>query len=157
MKVGQFFNPNEWFYGAFIPNVLLRNPNLSASAKLLYARLAEYCRNGSVKCYPSHERLAEELGLSINRISQLIKQLVDAGFIVAIRPTGVDRLKHKTIRYKFLWHASFEEGSRSDIRDVEHNSDRTEELRNLVEERDFLGASGYPEEKIDEFCPIPRL
>ena len=121
MKVGQFFNPNEWFYGAFIPNVLLRNPNLSASTKLLYARLAEYCRrDGSDKCYPSHETLAGELGLSANRIAQLIKELVDAGFIVAIRPTGVDRLKHKTIRYKFPWHPSFESADTSDIRNPEN-------------------------------------
>ena len=42
MKVGEVFNPYGMFVGSFVPNTLLRYKGLSSTAKLLWARLAQY-------------------------------------------------------------------------------------------------------------------
>lgn len=79
---------------------------LSSSAKLCWARLAQYAgENG--KCFPGQEKLAEDLGLSKIRVIQLIKELEEKQFIEIERPTGKDRLFHKNNQYFFLLHPIF--------------------------------------------------
>jgi hypothetical protein len=60
-NVGDAFNPYGMFNGIWVPESLLKCPDLSASAKLLYGRLARFAgENG--RCFPSVETLATELG-----------------------------------------------------------------------------------------------
>src|ERR1044072_7787075 len=53
-NVGDAFNPYGMFNGIWVPEQLLRCSDLSASAKLLYGRLARFAgENG--RCFPSVE------------------------------------------------------------------------------------------------------
>lgn len=109
MNVGEFFNPYRVFVGSFIPNALMRYEGVSSTAKLVWARLAQYAgKDGN--CYPAQETLAEEVGISTREAQRVIKALATDGFIEVKQPVGQDRLAHKTVRYKFLWHRIFEEG-----------------------------------------------
>ena len=102
------FNPYGIFYGALIPDVLLRYKKITPSAKLLYAKLVQYAgKDGN--CFPSIDTLAEDLGLSVRQIITLLKILEKDGFIVKVKATGKDKLIHKNNQYLFLLHKIFEE------------------------------------------------
>ena len=73
-RVGDRFNPYKEFVGAWIPNWLLRRPEICANAKLVYARLAQYSgRDGA--CFPLQRTIASETGLSYNQVRRSIQQL----------------------------------------------------------------------------------
>ena len=62
LQIGDAFNPFQLFIGAMIPSAVLRNPDLSPSAKLVFARLAQFAgRQG--KAWPSDQTLGREVGL----------------------------------------------------------------------------------------------
>ena len=42
LQIGDVFNPFQVFIGTMIPAAVLRNPDLSPSAKLVFARLAQF-------------------------------------------------------------------------------------------------------------------
>ena len=69
--------------GSFIPNVLLYYRGISSTAKLLWARLAQYEENeGKIEGYPpSLKMLAEEFGITERQIRRLLKQLVSNDFL----------------------------------------------------------------------------
>ena len=116
MKEGQVFNPFKLFVGSFIPNTLMQYTGLSSSAKLCWARLAQYAgENG--QCYPSQEVLAAEIGIKIAQINRILKELEEKGFIKRLKPTGKDKLCHKTTRYLFLWHPILDDNSDTIIND----------------------------------------
>ena len=102
------FNPYGIFKGIWIPSCIVRNPNLTASAKLVYGQLCFHSGKDG-KCYPSQQTLANELGLSDRQIRAVITELENQGFIESESPTGEDRLKHLNNNYYFLWHPSFDE------------------------------------------------
>jgi len=106
MRIGDEFNPQGLFIGSFLPNCLLKYRELSATAKLCWARLAQY--NGkNNKCYPSQKILAEELGISRQHLNNILKELEDKKFIHRIPPDPTTL--QRTTFYKFLWHECFEE------------------------------------------------
>lgn len=116
------FIPYKLFVGSFIPNALMRYPDLSPSAKLLWARLAQYAGSDG-ECYPSQKTLAEDLGLSVSHIKYVLKELRDKGFVTTER-SQQERLAGRNSRYYFLWHDVFddEEGTRygtSEVSDLE--------------------------------------
>ena len=116
MKNGQVFNPFKLFVGSFTPNVIMKYKGLSASAKLCWSRLAQYAgENG--QCYPSQEVLAAEIGIKIAQINRILKELEEKGFIKRLKPTGKDKLCHKTTRYLFLWHPILDDNSDTIIND----------------------------------------
>jgi len=96
-------NPYRTFVGSFIPNGLLKYKGVSSTAKLLWARLAQYAGKNGV-AWPSQDSLAEEIGVSVTTIKRFMKELIDDGFIECEKPLGLDRLGHKTNRYYFLNH-----------------------------------------------------
>jgi len=108
MRVGEPFNPYRLFVGAQIPNALLRYTGIPASAKLVWARLAQYAGEKGV-AWPSQETLAAEVGLSCRQLRNMLKVLEDSGFIKRLQPTGADRLAHETTRYVFLRHEVLKE------------------------------------------------
>lgn len=107
MNIGERFNPYKVFIGSFIPNSLMRYKGISSTAKLCWARLAQYAGEGG-ECYPSQKVLAMEIGVTEQGILKILKQLIKEKFIIQVRPTGRDKLNHKTSRYYFLWHECFE-------------------------------------------------
>lgn len=54
--------------------------DLSVTAKAVYALLSTYASARSRRCWPSRERLAEDLGLSERTISRAIDELVASGY-----------------------------------------------------------------------------
>lgn len=101
MNVGQPFNPHGCFNGAFTPFSVLRLPDLSLGAKVLYGRLSAFAgRDGA--CYPSREKLAAELGISVATIKRHLAELTQAKLIRRELPETIGR--GQTARVVFLWH-----------------------------------------------------
>ena len=99
-------NPYRMFKGAFLPNAILECEELSQSAKLMWARLAQFSgKNG--KCYPKMTDLAKGIGVSEAQAKRVIKQLSEQGFIMVIPATGKKRLLHYGNNYIFLDHPTF--------------------------------------------------
>ena len=69
------------------------------------------------QCYPSQEVLAAEIGIKIAQINRILKELEEKGFIKRLKPTGKDKLCHKTTRYLFLWHPILDDNSDTIIND----------------------------------------
>jgi GntR family transcriptional regulator len=103
-NIGDPFNPFGMFNGIWVPESLVRCPEIPASAKLLYARLARYAgRDG--RCFPSVEKLAVELGMSARHIQRLLFLLCSANFLrkdAQYRPNGSQTVN----AYVFLYHAA---------------------------------------------------
>jgi len=76
--------PNNDQTFARLPNWLLRRPEVSAGAKLAYARLVQYCgRNGAA--WPSLTTLAREVGASRRQTIRHVNELRDLGLIASER------------------------------------------------------------------------
>lgn len=63
-----------------IPSVVMRDPALSLSAKMLYGVITWKC-NESACCWATNRTLGEELGLSPKRISALLSTLEEQGHV----------------------------------------------------------------------------
>lgn len=108
----QTFNPYKLFVGSFIPNALLKYPGLTPSAKLAWARLAQYAGKDGV-AHPKIETLAEEICLSERQTRRTLCELADKGFIKKIKPSGEQRLMHFPDQYVFIWHQIFDKNCTS--------------------------------------------
>ena len=63
-----------------VPLDVYSDPRLPPNAKLLFGRLALYAGSNG-ECYPAHQTLAEELGVSVRQVHSLMVTLRDAGLI----------------------------------------------------------------------------
>lgn len=63
-----------------VPNFILRNPDLSVGAKVAYAMFLSYAWHNDL-CFPGQERMARDMGMSVSRVNDFIKELQTAGFI----------------------------------------------------------------------------
>lgn len=100
---GSPFNPYNLFIGSFLPNALLRFPGLSHASKLVWSRLAQYAGEDG-RAFPKVCSLASELAMGERQALRLLQELEHAGFLRRIKATGIDRLKHFSDTYIFLWH-----------------------------------------------------
>jgi hypothetical protein len=105
LQVGQPFNPYRLFTGIFIPEALVRNPNISAGAKLAYGRLARYAGERG-DCHPSVKALAREIGVKERQAQRYLAELETNGFIRA-HPRYKGGNIRDTNSYAFLWHETF--------------------------------------------------
>jgi len=103
----KLFNPYKQFLGSFIPNCLMEYEGLTATAKLCWARLAQYAGKDG-RCYPMQETIAKEIGISTVQVKRILKELETKGFIYIKKPTGQDRLLHKNNIYFFIKHEVFD-------------------------------------------------
>lgn len=107
MKIGERYNPKGLFYGALIPNWLLKRTELNLCAKVVWGRLYQYC-NDEGRAFPKLETLAEELGCSLSGVKKAIYELEAAGLL-----TVEDHFaEHQGSDYYFVWHEWIEEGAR---------------------------------------------
>ena len=100
--MSQYYNPYKMFVGSFIPNWLMKCSKISSTAKLCYARLAQYAGETGY-CYPNQEQLAEELGISRRQVIRVLKELEAKTFIEVEKPNGLDKLKHFRNKYRFIY------------------------------------------------------
>ena len=91
-------NPWRLFTGAMIPNWLLCRPEVSAGAKLTYARLCQFSgRDG--RCFPRQAVLAAELGVSARAVRRHLDELEEFRLVEVDQP-GLQQSN----RYAFLDH-----------------------------------------------------
>ena len=81
-----------------IPNFILRNPNLSAGAKVAYSLFLSYAWHND-SCFPGQDRLADDMGMSRVRVTQLIAELELAG-MVTIQRRGQGKTNLYTIHFQ---------------------------------------------------------
>ncbi len=67
-----------------VPNFILRNPDLSAGAKVVYSMFLSYAWHNE-SCFPGQERLAQDIGLSRSRVTEFISELSRAGLVTVQR------------------------------------------------------------------------
>jgi hypothetical protein len=74
---------------AHIPPAVLRHPELSFGAKVLFAALHAHAWPGT-QCWPSQDELAREVSCTVRQVQRLLLQLRRAGF-VAWKRRGLNR------------------------------------------------------------------
>ena len=70
-----------------IPNLILRNPELTLGAKVTYGLLLSYAWQKD-NCYPSQDRLAADMGAGERSVIIYLQQLTAAG-LISIRRRGL--------------------------------------------------------------------
>lgn len=98
----EFINPYRLFYGAMIPNWLLRRKEVNSSEKLVYARLAQYAGRKGV-AFPCKRKLAVETGLSRDYVSDVLVKLETLQLLVS-KERPQDGGPNKSNEYRFLRH-----------------------------------------------------
>lgn len=101
--VGESYIAHKLFFGAFIPDWVDRHEKLSSTAKRVFGRLCRY-QGKDGRCFPSHRRLAHDLGLSDRRIRTVLAELEREGLIERMPPSPEKRGEHKSTEYSLLWH-----------------------------------------------------
>jgi biotin operon repressor len=81
-----------------VPNFILKDAALSVGAKITYAMFLSYAWNND-SCFPGQERLAEDMGLTRVRVTQLIGELEAAG-LVSIQRRGQGKTNLYTIHFR---------------------------------------------------------
>jgi hypothetical protein len=103
--VGEAFNPFNLFDGAMVPAEILRSPDLLPSEKLVFARLMQFA-GGKGRAWPSVERIAEEVALSVPQTRRCISALESKGLIRRVARSG------RSNEFEFLWHEVYEQAER---------------------------------------------
>jgi len=81
-----------------VPNFILKDPKISVGAKVAYAMFLSYAWHND-SCFPGQDRLAEDMGLSRVRVTQLIAELERAG-LVSIQRRGQGKTNLYTIHFQ---------------------------------------------------------
>lgn len=80
-----------------VPNFILKEPNLSIGAKLTYAMFLSYAWHNE-SCFPGQERLAQDMGISRSRVTQLITELQKLD-LITIERRGQGKTNRYTIHF----------------------------------------------------------
>jgi hypothetical protein len=81
-----------------VPNFILENPELSVGAKVIYAMFVRYAWHNQ-QCFPGQARLAKDIGMSIGRVNQFIKEL-EAAELIEITKRGQGKTNFYTIKFR---------------------------------------------------------
>ena len=98
MKPGDRFNPYKKFNGIFIPDWLAVRREISQGAKIAYGRLLRYAGKDG-KCYPSIDKLANDIGVKKRQVAGYLKELKELKLIESIQ-----RGRGHSNEYLFLFH-----------------------------------------------------
>lgn len=80
-----------------LPNFILRNPDLSANAKTVYALLLSYAWHNNL-AFPGQERLAEHMGAHVSTVSRAMTELEEMS-LIEIERRGQGRTNFYTINF----------------------------------------------------------
>src|ERR1041384_3849868 len=80
-----------------VPNFILKNPELSVGAKVVYAMFLSYAWHND-SCFPGQERLALDMGMSRTRVTEFVGELERTGFI-SIQRRGLGKTNIYTIHF----------------------------------------------------------
>lgn len=67
-----------------VPNFILKDPSISVGAKVAYAMFLSYAWHND-SCFPGQDRLADDMGMTRPRVTQLISELQEVGLITIQR------------------------------------------------------------------------
>lgn len=81
-----------------VPNFVLKNPNLSLGARIVYAMFLSYAWQNE-SCFPGQDRLAQDMGMSRSRVTEFVGELERAKFIT-IERRGQGKTNLYTIHFK---------------------------------------------------------
>ncbi len=81
-----------------VPNFILKNPDLSVGAKVVYAMFLSYAWHND-SCFPGQQKLAADMGMSRVRVTQLIGELQQAG-LITIERRGLGKTNIYTIHFR---------------------------------------------------------
>src|ERR1041385_8549841 len=81
-----------------IPNFILRDGEISVGAKVVYAMFLSYAWHND-SCFPGQDRLAEDMGMSRVRVTQLIAELQRFG-LVKIQRRGQGKTNLYTVHFR---------------------------------------------------------
>ena len=115
LSIGDTFNPFSLFDGALVPTELLRSRDLNPSEKLVFGRLMQFA-GGKGKAWPSIERLAGEVALSVPQARRCVSALEAKGLIRRVARSG------RSNEFEFLWHTIYEQGPQSPMIAVPRSS-----------------------------------
>ena len=80
-----------------VPNCILHDSALSVGAKVVYAMFLSYAWHND-SCFPGQERLAQDMGLTRARVTQLIAELDRAG-LISIQRRGQGKTNLYTVHF----------------------------------------------------------
>lgn len=83
-----------------VPNFILKDSKLSVGAKVAYAMFLSYAWHND-SCFPGQDRLAEDMGMTRPRVTQLIAELQAAG-LISIQRRGQGKTNLYTIHFQVL-------------------------------------------------------
>lgn len=81
-----------------VPNFILKNPNISVGARIVYAMFLSYAWHNE-SCFPGQDRLAQDMGMSRSRVTEFVGELEKAGF-VSIERRGQGKTNLYTIHFQ---------------------------------------------------------
>ena len=81
-----------------VPNFILKDSGISVGAKVVYSMFLSYAWHND-SCFPGQDRLADDMGLSRVRVTQLIAELEKSG-LVDIQRRGQGRTNLYTIHFQ---------------------------------------------------------
>ena len=81
-----------------VPNFLLKDPKLSANAKIVYSMLLSYAWNNSC-VFPGQERMAADIGISQPTIACAVKELEEHGWL-EIQRRGQGKTNIYVLKYR---------------------------------------------------------
>jgi Helix-turn-helix domain len=114
----QLATDNPVLQGGFtqIPNFILRDAKLSVGAKVTYAMFLSYAWHND-SCFPGQERLANDMGVTRVRVTQLIGELEAVG-LVAVQRRGQGKTNIYTIHFQVKQNAGSIPGGTSRSKQV---------------------------------------
>jgi len=87
--MSEYYNPYKLFVGAFVPNWLLERTEISAGAKLCFAKLAQYAGKDG-KAFPFQKTLGVQLGVCVRQVKRYINELVKYR-LIEVKNQAMDR------------------------------------------------------------------
>src|SRR3954464_12704066 len=81
-----------------VPNFLLKDPKISANAKVVYSMLLSYAWNND-RVFPGQERMAKDIGTSQPTIARAVKELEDNGWL-EIQRRGQGKTNVYILKYR---------------------------------------------------------
>ena len=102
MQEQETINPFMMWQGSFIPNWLMRRPEVAPSAKLVYGRLCQYAGRDGI-AYPALDTLAAEVGVTRRHVCRIINDLETLGLIQRKQQTR-DNGASSTNIFSFIKH-----------------------------------------------------
>src|SRR5438552_1327339 len=85
-------------YGfAQVPNFILRNPEVSIGAKVVYSMFISYAWHNNL-CFPGQDRLAKDIGMGVSSVNRFVKELEEFS-LIEIKRRGQGKTNLYTINY----------------------------------------------------------